>query len=84
MRAKPLSGSEESTTDPRTEWECSKSNIKILNEIEQDCYGKICKGSVRLQKDGDHGSVLLRILKGQYDIDIDTFAVAIQNKLSIS
>ena len=63
IRAKPLNDYEESSTDPRTEWECPKGNIKIIKEIETDGFGKICKGSVKSQKDDGSGSVLLRILK---------------------
>ena len=68
LRAKPLNGnSEESSTDPRTEWECPRGNIKIIKEIEHDHFGKICKGSVKSQKDDDSGSVMLKILKGEQD-----------------
>lgn len=68
LRAKPLNGnSEESSTDPRTEWECPRGNIKIIKEIEHNHFGKICKGSVKSQKDDDSGSVMLKILKGEQD-----------------
>ncbi|CAB4041740.1 receptor-type tyrosine- phosphatase S-like, partial [Paramuricea clavata] len=65
IRAKPLNGKEESSTDPRTEWACPKDSIKIIKEIEHDGYGKICKGTVSSQKDDNSGSVMLRILKGR-------------------
>ena len=65
IRAKALNDYEESSTDPRTEWECPKGNIKIIKEIEIDDFGKICKGSVKSQKDDGSGSVMLRILKGK-------------------
>ena len=41
IRAKQLnSTNEESSTDPRTEWECPKGNIKIIKTIENDGFGK--------------------------------------------
>ena len=64
IRAKALNENEESSTDPRTEWECPRGNIKIIKEIETDGFGKTCKGSVSSQKDDGSGSVMLRILKG--------------------